>query len=149
MKYPLSIALILVTAVTFLYFLFTNPNFLPVNEVGRYNWINIFTLIFLLSIALFTLSNLIAYLVQILIIKVSRKKEEKVSFSEEKDERVIQEKRDEEEKKKKEVILKSIKISTFVTIGTIAVFTLNYMHVLGWIWGIIILLVVLIFTFII
>ena len=50
---------------------------------------------------------------------------------------------------KKERIAKSIKLSFFITLGVLIVFILNFFHILNWMWGISILLVVLIFTFVI
>jgi len=46
-------------------------------------------------------------------------------------------------------ILVSLKFSSILTIGILTVFVLNFFHILSWMWGLSILLVVLIFTFII
>lgn len=157
MKYLLSIALILITSVTLSYYLLNNPNFLPVNNFGEYNLINIVTLVFLLSIMLFTLTNLLIYLIQVFLNKYGKKK----GSTESTDKRLEQEEKEEvggkdggkeniyEERLKREIIILSLKISTLITVGIIVVFTLNYLHILNWIWGLLILLVVLIFTFII
>ncbi|KUK67348.1 MAG: transmembrane(s)protein [candidate division WS6 bacterium 36_33] len=49
----------------------------------------------------------------------------------------------------KERIVKSVKLSFFITLGILIAFILNFFHILNWMWGISILLVVLIFTFVI
>lgn len=144
MKYLITILLILITSVTFSYYLLNNPNFLPINDLGEYNWINIGTFLFLLATALFSLLNILIYSALSLIKekegRVENRKEEKEGEGE-------------NFKKKKftnrERITLSFKFSLIITIGVFAVFTLNFFHILNWIWGASILLVVLIFTFII
>ncbi len=140
MKYLLSIILILGTSVTFGYYLFSNPNFLPLNDLGEYNWINIFTLLVLVSLISFSLFNLLIYLVQILLKRKGEKREE---------EELEDEMLSKQESEKKERIARTVKASFLLTMGVLTVFALNFFHILNWIWGISILLVVLIFTFII
>ena len=140
MKYLLSIILILGTSVTFGYYLFSNPNFLPLNDLGEYNWINIFTLLVLVSLTSFSLFNLLIYLVQILLKRKGEKREE---------EELEDEMLSKQESEKKERIARTVKASFLLTMGVLTVFALNFFHILNWIWGISILLVVLIFTFII
>jgi hypothetical protein len=50
---------------------------------------------------------------------------------------------------RKERIVKSIKLSFLISIGIFIVFILNFFHILDWMWGLSILLVVLISTFVI
>jgi hypothetical protein len=158
MKYALSILIILLTSVTFTYYLLNNPNFLPVNSIGEYNWINIFTLIFLISLILFSLLNSLIYLILSFFNKGERKKEGKGERKEGSNEEITgylskEERKEEFYKKekfnKKEKIILSVKFSFLITIGLLAVFSLNFFHILNWIWGVSILIVVLIFTFII
>jgi len=122
MKYLLTTITIFVAAVMFGYYLLSNPNFLPTTQIGEYNWINIFILISLSFLALFSLLNLLIFL----ILHVLKK-----------------------ETSKKERIIKSVKLSFLVSLGVFIVFLLNFFHILNWMWGISIMLVVLIFTFVI
>ena len=146
MKYLLSIILILGTSVTFGYYLFSNPNFLPLNDLGEYNWINIFTLLFLVSLILFSFFNLLIYSIQTLLERRINKKKEK---EEEQNKQLEEEELIRKENEKKERVVRAVKTSFLLTIGVLTVFSLNFFHILNWIWGISILLVVLIFTFII
>lgn len=122
MKYILTIITIFVASVMFGYYLLSNPNFLPTTQIGEYNWINIFILISLSFLALFSLLNLLIFL----ILHVLKK-----------------------ETSKKERIIKSVKLSFLVSLGVFIVFLLNFFHILNWMWGISIMLVVLIFIFVI
>lgn len=122
MKYILTTITIFVASVMFGYYLLNNPNFLPTTQIGEYNWINIFILIILSFLVLFSLLNLLIFL----ILHVLKK-----------------------EMSKKERIVKSIKLSFLVSLGIFIVFLLNFFHILNWMWGISILLVVLIFIFVI
>jgi len=154
MKYLISIGLILITTVTFLYYLFNNPNFLPINDLGEYNWINILTLIFSVSLIIFSLLNLLMYSVLSLFKRRGGglKEKERVKSQEQyirKDE--SREVKQVQGKKftRKEKIVMSFKFSLILTIGFLTVFILNFFHILNWIWGLSILVVVLIFIFII
>ena len=122
MKYLLTIITIFIASVMFGYYLFNNPNFLPTTQIGEYNWINIFILITVIFLALFSLLNLLIFL----ILHIFKK-----------------------ETSKKEKIVRSVKLSFFISLGVFIVFILNFFHILNWMWGISILLVVLIFTFVI
>ena len=122
MKYLLTIITIFVASVMFGYYLLNNPNFLPTTQIGEYNWINIFILIIISFLALFSLLNLLIFLIQHFFKK---------------------------EMSKKERIVRSVKLSFFISLGVFIVFILNFFHILNWMWGISILLVVLIFTFVI
>jgi hypothetical protein len=122
MKYTVSIILMLITSVAFVYYLFNNPNFLPLNNFGEYNWINILTLLFFITLILFSLLNILIYGILFVFKK---------------------------ELKKKEKIIICIKYSLAGIVGILTVFTLNFFHILNWTWGTAILIVVLIFTFII
>ena len=122
MKYLLTIITIFLASVIFGYYLLSNPNFLPTTQIGEYNWINSFILIILSFLAIFSILNLLIFL----ILRLFRK-----------------------DMSKKEGIVRSIKLSFFITLGVLIVFILNFFHILNWMWGISILLVVLIFTFVI
>ena len=122
MKYLLTIITIFLASVIFGYYLLSNPNFLPTTQIGEYNWINIFMLVIVIFLAIFSLLNLVIFL----ILKIFKKN-----------------------MGKKERIVKSVKFSFFVSIGIFIVFILNFFHILDWMWGLSILLVVLISTFVI
>ena len=122
MKYLLTIITIFLASVIFGYYLLSNPNFLPTTQIGEYNWINIFMLVIVIFLAIFSLLNLVIFL----IFKIFKKN-----------------------MGKKERIVKSVKFSFFVSIGIFIVFILNFFHILDWMWGLSILLVVLISTFVI
>jgi len=122
MKYLLTIITIFIASVMFGYYLLNNPNFLPTTQIGEYNWINIFILIIISFFALFSLLNLLIFLIPHFFKK---------------------------EMSKKERIVRSVKLSFFISLGVFIVFILNFFHILNWMWGISILLVVLIFTFVI
>ncbi|KUK76133.1 MAG: transmembrane(s)protein [candidate division WS6 bacterium 34_10] len=122
MKYLLTIITIFLASVIFGYYLLNNPNFLPMTQIGEYNWINIFMLMLVSFLSLFSLLNLLIFL----ILHIFKK-----------------------EMSKKERIIKSIKMAFLISIGVFIVFILNFFHILNWMWGISILLVVLIFTFVI
>jgi hypothetical protein len=152
MKFLESIAFILITSITFTYYLLNNPNFVPVNELGEYNWINILTLIVLLSLIIFSIINILIYL-SLNILRKRRSKEEIIQG--EKDERGEGKRNLKENRSLKkrftqrEKVLISFKFSLIITIGLLTVFTLNFFHILNWMWGASILVVVLIFIFII
>ena len=122
MKYLLTIITIFLASVIFGYYLLSNPNFLPTTQIGEYNWINIFMLVIVIFLAIFSLLNLVIFL----IFKIFKKN-----------------------MGKKERIVKSVKFSFFVSIGIFIVFILNFFHILDWMWGLSILLVVLISIFVI
>ena len=122
MKYLLTIITIFLASVIFGYYLLSNPNFLPTTQIGEYNWINIFMLVIVIFLAIFSLLNLVIFL----ILKIFKKN-----------------------MGKKERIVKSVKFSFFVSIGIFIVFILNFFHILDWMWGLSILFVVLISIFVI
>ena len=152
MKYAVSIFLILFTSVTFMYYLLNNPNFLPVNNLGEYNWINIFTLIFLIFLTLFSLFNVLIYSIHSFFKKRLGKEEldqAKLNKENRVEEGIDIKELDKKELNRKETIIISVKFSLILTIGILTVFILNFFHILNWIWGASILVVVLIFVFII
>jgi uncharacterized membrane protein len=152
MKFLGSIAFILITSVTFTYYLLNNTNFVPVNELGEYNWINILTLILLLSLIIFSVINILIYL----ILNILGKRKRKEDIMQREGEQTGEERRNLKESRslkknfsKREKVITSLKFSLIITIGLLTVFILNFFHILNWMWGISIFLVVLIFIFII
>lgn len=122
MKYLLSLICITVISVIFLFFLFNNPYFVPSNTKGTVEWLNLSVLLLIFSIIIFCIVSLIAFSV----LKIIKK----------------------DLNRRKRIFLSS-KIALFFTIGLLLVFILNFFHILDWIWGISVFLVVLIATFII
>lgn len=152
MKFLGSIAFILITSLTFTYYLLNNSNFLPVNELGEYNWINILTLVLLLSLITFSVLNILIYLTLNILERRKGKEEivdgEGVERGEEG--RNLKEGRSLRRKfTKREKVITSFKFSLIVTVGLLTVLILNFFHILNWMWGGSILVVVLIFIFII
>ncbi len=122
MKFFSILTITMISAVTFLYYLFTNPNFLPTNQTGEYDWLNISFVVVLSLISIFSLLS-------ILIAIVLRSINKQVTQS--------------------SIYIVSIKQSLVITIGFFIVFTLNFFNILNWIWGVAILIVVLVIPFII
>lgn len=122
MKFFSILTITMISAVTFLYYLFTNPNFLPTNQTGEYDWLNISFVVVLSLISIFSLLS-------ILIAIVLRSINKQVPQS--------------------SIYIVSIKQSLVITIGFFIVFTLNFFNILNWIWGVAILIVVLVIPFII
>lgn len=122
MKYVFSLISVIVLSVVFLFFLFNNPSFVPANGVGEMEWLNISVLLFLLSTAVFCAISLIVFgLVTFLMKGLKRRRR----------------------------IFIASKAALFFTLGLLLVFLLNFFHVLDWIWGLSILLVVLVASFVI
>lgn len=122
MKYIFSLVGMIAVSVGFLFFLFNNPSFVPINSLGGMEWLNISVLLFLAFVIVFSIISLIVF--------------STVTFL----------KKDLERRKK---IFIASKIALFFTLGLLLVFLLNFFHVLDWIWGLSIFLVVLIASFVI
>ncbi len=122
MKFFFTLTIPLIFSVTFLYYLLNNQGFLPVDTFGNYNWLNIGVFLILSFLTIFLFLSLLIYSVFLLI----KKKEEK-----------------------KFLIFQSLKISLIASLGLLVVLILNFFNILNAPWGILILIVVLIFTFII
>ena len=122
MKFLISLILVLISSVTFLYYLLQNTNFLPVNSLGEYDWTNIFTLILLLTLILISFLNISIFLV-LKILKKDWSSRDRVFFS--------------------------VKFSIILTVGIITIFVLNFFHILDLMWGGIIFIVVILSLFII
>lgn len=122
MKYIFSLIGVVIVSVGFLFFLFNNPSFVPVNSLGGMEWLNISVLLFLSFVIVFsTISLMVFVFVKLLKKDLGRRK----------------------------IIFIASKIALFFTLGLLLVFLLNFFHVLDWIWGLGILLVVLIASFVI
>lgn len=122
MKKLLVSTITLILTVTFLYYLLTQTTFLPYDKFGNHDWINILTLLVLAVTAISTALFSTIYTILWII--------------------------DKEEKRLRKGLI-SLKYSTIITIGLTLVFVLNFFHILDILWGLAILIVVLIATFII
>jgi hypothetical protein len=105
-----------------LYYLFNNPSFLPFTEDNLVNWGNVIVLIFFTSVILINLVSIIFTLINRFFL---RKSVDKVLF------------------------YRSMKFGIFFTIGIITVFVLNFLHILNIYYGLGILGIVIIMSFII
>lgn len=122
MKYVFSLISLIIISVGFLFFLFNNSYFVPTNGVGEMEWLNISVLLFFLCAIVFCVISLIVFGIATSLMKGS--------------------------KRRRRIFIAS-KIALFFTLGLLLVFLLNFFHVLDWIWGISVLLVVLIASFVI
>jgi len=122
MKCVFSLVSVIIVSVGFLFFLFNNPYFVPTNGVGEIEWLNIFVLLFFLFIAVFCAISLAVFGTMTLLRK--------------------------DLKRRRRIFIAS-KVALFFSLGLLLVFLLNFFHVLDWIWGISILLVVLVASFVI
>lgn len=122
MKFLLTQSFFLVLSVSFLYYLFTNDTFLPVDSVGDYNWSNIVTVIFVLTIISFSLFSLISYG----LLKLTRKNLDSNGIARQ-----------------------SFKYSCVLTLGLLLVLFLHLYGVIYWPIGLAIFAVVLILFFVI
>lgn len=122
MKYVFSLISLIIISVGFLFFLFNNSSFVPTNGVGEMEWLNISVLLFFLCAIAFCVISLIVFGIATSLMKGS--------------------------KRRRRIFIAS-KIALFFTLGLLLVFLLNFFHVLDWIWGISVLLVVLIASFVI
>lgn len=122
MKFLLTSALAFLSSATFLLFLLTNKNFSPTTPTGEVNYLNLFVLVFLLIISGYSLFLVLLYS----FLKIFRK-----------------------EYSRKDRIKKSIKFATIITLGLLIVFLLHFFQILGFIWGLIILVIVLLLIFVV
>jgi hypothetical protein len=122
MKLLLGQGFLITLSVIILYYLFNNPSFLPFTEDNLVNWGNVIVLIFFTSIILINLVSIIFTLINRFFL---RKSIDKVLF------------------------YRSMKFGIFFTIGIIAVFVLNFLHILNIYYGLGILGIVIIMSFII
>ncbi|MHC1716594.1 MAG: hypothetical protein AB9915_01690 [Candidatus Dojkabacteria bacterium] len=117
MKFFLTLFFLFFSSVGFLYYLINNQNFLPMNQIGEYDWLNIFVFVFLFLVLTFSFLSLLVFLVVHLASK---------------------------EKTLKEKYILSTKLAAIVSLGLFSVLVLNFFHILDFSWGIMILFVVLI-----
>ncbi len=122
MKFVFSNLFLLIFSVCFLYYLSSNPSFLPFDEVGNISIINVSVAILLLLLFVFSFLSIAVYLFCIFFRK---------------------------ELSHNEIIKISLKISCIVSFGLLAVLLLHLFHILDWILGIPLLILVLILIFVV
>lgn len=122
LKFFFSLLLLLTISVTILLYLLSTRNFLPIINNSRYNWLNISVFSSLIFISLSSFLSLIFYLVMCIILKKEDSRELKIV---------------------------SIRWGTVVTVGLLIVVLLNFFHILDIYWGLALLLVAIITSFII
>jgi hypothetical protein len=105
-----------------LYYLLNASTFLPYMENGSINWQNVIVLIFFTSIILINLLSIIFVLINKFLLKKLLNKQ---------------------------LFYRSIKFGVFFTVGVIVVFLLNFLHILNLYYGLGILGIVILLTFVI
>lgn len=122
LKFPLMLIFLLIFSVILLYYLLSLKTFLPFNDSNEYQWINILVASGLFFTTVFSISSLVSYL----ILKTVLRKEDC------RDLKII-----------------CLRWGIFFSFGLFLVFVLNFFHVLNIYWGLGILLVVIISSFVI
>jgi len=113
---------VLIATVGFLYYLIQNSNFIPVDTSGNYLTMNMVVFFFLLFLALFCLTILITFAIREIFFKQSDL----------------------------QVNIKlSVKYGFLLSIGILVVYLLHFFHILNFVWGIAILIVVILSLFVI
>ncbi len=120
-KYLFTTGFALIFSVGFLYYLIQNSNFLPNGAVG-YEWVNILVFFFLVIVGVACLLNFIIFGFRKLLFKQLPND--------------IQ-------------IKRSIRYSLLLTLGLLIVYLLHFYHILGFWWGLGILIVVILALFVI
>jgi len=122
LKFIFTPIFFLIFSVAILLYLISLRDFLPFNNLGEYNWTNILTVAILFFFSIFSTSCLISYF----LLRVVLRKEDC-----------------------RELKIVCIKWALFFTLGVSFVLILNFFHILNIYWGLGILLVVIIASFVI
>lgn len=122
LKFVSTLIFLLIFSVTLLLYLTSLKSFLPFNEAGEYNWVNILTVGALSFSSIFSLSSLLSYF----LLRTILKKEDC-----------------------RELKIVCIKWGLFFTLGIFFVILLNFFHILNIYWGVGILIIVIIASFVI
>lgn len=112
----------LLGSVGFLYYLVNNSNFLPQNTNGSLNIINFLVFLFLAILAVFCFTALVIFCIRKLFAKPSSIKGN---------------------------IVLSIRQSALITVGVLIAFLLHVFHIMNFVWGIAIIMVVILSIFVI
>lgn len=122
LKFVFTLIFLLIFSVSLLLYLTSLKSFLPFNQAGEYNWVNILTVGSLSFCASFAISSILSYVLLRTIIKKEDCRELKIVC---------------------------IKWGLFFTLGIFFVILLNFFHILNIYWGIGILIIVIIASFVI
>jgi hypothetical protein len=113
---------VLIATVGFLYYLIQNSNFLPFGLNGEYLIMNIVVLFFLLFLTFICISILVIFVIRQIFFKHIELQTN---------------------------IRISVKYGLLLSIGVLAVYLLHFFHILNFIWGLAILIVVILSLFVI
>ena len=122
MKLLLGQGLMVLLSVIILYYLFNAPTFLPYIQDGSINWQNIIVLIFFTSMILINVLSILFVLINRYFLKKALDKG---------------------------IFLRSFKFAILFTFGIIAVFVLNFLHILNIYYGLGLLGIVIVILFVI
>lgn len=121
-KFLSTTILVLIATVGFLYYLIQNSNFIPTDLNGEMLTMNVVVLFFLLFIALTCIAMLIIFGIRMIFFKqIEVEKNIKIS----------------------------IKYGLLLSFGILVVYLLHFFHILNFLWGIAILIVVILSLFVI
>ncbi len=122
MKFVLTFIFLMGFAVSFLYYLLSNQNFLPTISIHEINWSNLFVFIVFSSTTIFSFLNILLFFFY----KIFQKN---LSSSAR--------------------VRKSLKFSFLITFGILVVFLLHIFHFIDFVWGLGILIVLLLLFFVV
>lgn len=121
-KYLSSLLFITILSVVILWYLIASGHFNPLNEFSQYDWVNISIFTFLTTSIIGSLVTAIVYLILIFLIK----EDESIGIG-----------------------VKAFKVGLFISLGLMLIFILNFFHILNIYWGLGVLLVIILLSFII
>ena len=122
MKFLIALLFLGIFSVTILLYLLTIENFLPMNSLGNYDWLNIFVFTSLLFTSISSTVTLLLYTTLTLILRRENSDQLKVYV---------------------------VKVGGLITLGIFLAILLNFFHILDIYWGLGILTIVLIALFVI
>lgn len=120
-KYLSSLSFIVILSVVILWYLISSGHFNPLNNLAQYDWVNISIFTFLTTSIVGSLVTIVVYLSLIFLIK-----DESINIG-----------------------IKAFKVGLFISLGLMVIFILNFFHILNIYWGLGVLLVIILLSFII
>jgi len=122
MKFVLTFVFLMGFSVSFLYYLLFNQNFLPTISIHEVNWSNLFVFLVFSSVVVFSFLNIFLFFFYKLFQK-------SLTYSAK--------------------VRKSLKFSFLITLGILVAFLLHFFHLIDFIWGLGILIVLLLLFFVV
>ena len=122
MKFVLIFVFLMGFSVSFLYYLLFNQNFLPTISIHEVNWSNLFVFLVFSSVVVFSFLNIFLFFFYKLFQK-------SLTYSAK--------------------VRKSLKFSFLITLGILVAFLLHFFHLIDFIWGLGILIVLLLLFFVV